>query len=482
MNKEIAVTRGAPHQPSRALAIDPGQETVAFWYSRCCRTVASGKADIWTDQMIPMNSTAPRSGMQLITAALVFMAPSSGNKPFHLAKTALALRHSGMENLQTVRSRESEAAYIQALESMRSEIEQNKHVPFEDRLAAVMELECYEVFNAHLGDRFRSLSHQNAGMVLLENYRGNILEVPSLARIAMFIRSTYIWGCLTTVRKITLGRRCRPRYSSSPAQGGYLDDLAIDVSDLIHARRAAIAAWRTPTSTDPLHLHREGVSLLHHARKVSDRLQGWITSLPDSWHYRTVANVDAVDPALDTKRLYKGICDVYETVPTCHSYILWRILKLQVVFTMTICHHLLLPFSAGIDLPSLNELQDSAQDLLDHVCASVPFLLGNREVSSTSVDRFGRSEESLSAPSHTTDFYGNPLPPNERPSRNHAFKEGHMDYLGVFQYLTQLLCPATEEQPPSEAGVPNFFEFAHPDQFGWILGQFEYVMGLIKHP
>ena len=113
--------------------------------------------------------------------------------------------------------------------------------------------------------------------------------------------------------------------------------------------------------------------LLERAQAVDAGLATWPETLPLHWHPVRVSK-DTIPKEVIDAGAYRDSCEVYPDIMICSTWNDWRVARLKVLRLIARLQTVS-AFSRGeAGATIINEIQQ----LVDGVCASIPFCLGNR--------------------------------------------------------------------------------------------------------
>ena len=152
------------------------------------------------------------------------------------------------------------------------------------------------------------------------------------------------------------------------------------ILDLMFAQIADLLAdaAQTPSKVEDLSDHKEGSfhkvdELLKRAQAADASLAAWPAILPLHWHPVRVFK-DTIPQEVIDAGIYKDSCEIYPDVMVCSTWNEWRVARLKVLRLIArLCRLSALP-RIEIDTRNINEIRQ----LVDGICASVPFCLGSR--------------------------------------------------------------------------------------------------------
>lgn len=151
-----------------------------------------------------------------------------------------------------------------------------------------------------------------------------------------------------------------------------LDLLSVEVADLL-----ADAAQMPPNVIDLGAEEDESsngtVELLERAQIIDTGLASWPETLPLHWHPVRVFKNTIPQEVIDAG-IYGDSCDVYPDIMICSTWNDWRVARLKVL-RLIVKLRLVSTLHRG---ESSAQIISEIQQLVDGICASIPFCLGSR--------------------------------------------------------------------------------------------------------
>jgi Zn(2)-Cys(6) binuclear cluster domain-containing protein len=187
---------------------------------------------------------------------------------------------------------------------------------------------------------------------------------------------------------------------------------------------------------------------------AESHLAAWAATLPAHWHPVWLVSPDDFDPSIPT---YTGACDAYAACQVASAWNSWRLYGVALA-------------KMKFALLGAQEVhRQDIQDLVDNICHSLPFYLGNRTRVSSMVDftdpdihlPYHPSLEPEGLPEHV-----GPGVPSAR-HRRHVLAQGPWHAMGVMVWLLRLVA---EEDSPL---------LLRPGQLDWIRTQFNRTLTML---
>lgn len=157
-----------------------------------------------------------------------------------------------------------------------------------------------------------------------------------------------------------------------------LDLIGISIANLQHAYRRSLSHGKGL-------LHYDEGQLSDNIRTVDTQLQQWLEIVPPHWYPTRVESGKDIDLSINT---YRGACDIYPNVQIANIWNAWRIYRLILgqiklrsasdLLAMVQAQQGTAQNDAYInDITGHDQHTHEARELVDAICYSVPFYLGN---------------------------------------------------------------------------------------------------------
>ncbi|KAL4966324.1 uncharacterized protein BDV14DRAFT_171423 [Aspergillus stella-maris] len=415
--------------------------------------------------------------------------------------------------------------YAQAVRCLRRTIQDSEERGRPATVMAVLTLQLYENLAAVYGLRAASSVHHDGALSLLPfvdlnseprpdsnsfSVGGGSADAMASEYIRRFILHTEVSSAMRQQRPIreAASSYSSPSKSSSPrvvlGWGGLSMLSAPDnPSSTLDAIGASVAEFQARycqlVAQKGSFMHESAQEILSQyrteAKHLDDQLLAWAQAVPEHWQPVKVDRNQKIDPSITT---YRSFCEVYPYCQIGTIWNLWRVQRLLLVkiilsaLSLTMTLHVV-PGGDEIELlpkeesprspkPTHEETEDfitythAFQDIVDSICDSVPFFLGNRVSPSVMADF---TDSSILLPQYPKQFPAAPAPPGG--SRNWSSAEEHKRHViaqgpwHVMSPLSRLLTLFTEDDHGKHLAT-----FLRPGQHQWIREQFLRVTTLIR--
>ncbi|CAI6337044.1 unnamed protein product [Periconia digitata] len=244
-----------------------------------------------------------------------------------------------------------------------------------------------------------------------------------------------------------------------------LDNIGISIANL-QAACSRSPGWGSP--------RQAGEGLKAQAKRLDDQLLTWARCMPIHWRPNTLISGRDFDPTIPS---YLGLCDNYPSCQIALVWHLWRLQRLTLLKLMLVSSNTSSPYDCSSQTLGSCTLNDSeytsshrevAQDLVDSVCRSTPFHLGNRSLPSSMTDFDNldivilpgySSPDALQSDSDYNQYRYLTTQSDEH--RHHVIAQGAWHMMNSLSRLLELL---SEE--------PTIANLLRPGQHQWIRSQF----------
>ena len=394
------------------------------------------------------------------------------NSPLSLAVTAVASevlslwRHDGSEFRSTRKN------YARAVTHLRTAIQDRRERGNPATLLAVLTLQLYDSLAAIYGLRPATRIHHNGAVSLLTHTNPDH-DATTSAYVQRFILHAEVSSAL---------RQKRPLQSIACSFIGRSDLLAApeNPSSALDAIGASVVELQASYMTLATHggLASSSKHILSgwivEAKRIDEHLLAWARYVPDCWQPLKLVSGRDIDPSIPT---YRSVCEVYPSCQIASIWNLWRVQRL-ILAKITLgslntlsCRSKLEPtegeISGGIE--DFVECKRVVLELVDSMCRSVPFYLGNRTKVSSIADF---TDPTILLPSCDSlvpaNAYNAGMPRDEH--KHHIIAQGPFQ---VMSPLSRLLTLFLEDYGQL------MVTFLRPGQHNWIRAQFLRVAALV---
>ncbi|OIW26923.1 hypothetical protein CONLIGDRAFT_492657 [Coniochaeta ligniaria NRRL 30616] len=375
--------------------------------------------------------------------------------------------------------------YTQAIARLRSAIQDRTERSKPATVLAVLALQLYENIAAIYGLRSPTGIHHNGAVSLLPFADSGDINGMISAYIRRFVLHTEISSAMRQERALQdvahswIGSRDLTAAPDNPSSA--LDAIGASVAELQASYRQQLSTEDNCCTASSQQVLGEYVA---EAKRIDEELLAWAQSVPDHWQPRRLTSGRDVDSSMPT---YRSVCEVYPSCQIANIWNLWRIQRLLLVkVTLGSLDKMLYSSQSELTKDQISagirdfvQCKQTLQEMVDAVCYSVPFYLGNRSRSSSITD--------FTDPTILVPGYPSPAPGNERHPSQKTYDPGtpsdeykrHVIAQGpwhVMSPLSRLLTLFSEDH------VQPLASFLRPGQHEWIRQQFLRVTVLLHLP
>ncbi|KAF3392935.1 hypothetical protein DPV78_010132 [Talaromyces pinophilus] len=404
------------------------------------------------------------------------------NSALSLAVSAVASRilsiwRYGPDSFQSPRE-----TYTQVITSLRSALQDRVERSNPATLLAALSLHLYENIGAIYGLNSATRIHLDGAVSLLPF--ANVHQVNDMigAYIRRYILHTEVSSAMRQKRSLrTIAYtwlRSKELIGAPDNPSSALDAIGVSVAELQANYLQAV----TQNSVVPLS-QQNLEEWMAEAKYIDEQLLDWARNVPDYWQPVKLISGQDIDPSIPT---YRSVCEVYPTCQIATIWNLWRVQRLLLIkiFFNSLYKILYGRHSESTDDQILTENRDIAectrilQELVDSVCYSVPFCLGNRTKPSSIADF---TDPAILFPSDNILF---PENGNALNQQSHDLKMSRDEYRrhivsqGLWSIMSPLSCLMTFFLEDDRA----MMAFLRPGQHEWIREQFLRVSVLLRIP
>lgn len=372
------------------------------------------------------------------------------------------------------------ASYVRAVARVRRAVQDHTERCEPATVFAVLALQLYENIAAVYRLRCGTNIHQNGAAALLACTDVGNMDPTLGEHVRRFMLHTEVGAAIRQRRSLRsiayswIGGKDPDVLPENPTS--MLDTIGSCVAEL----QATAAGLFSTTSSQPLSVQALA-GIRAEAERLDHQLLSWSQSLPQDWQPQRFNSAQGFDSSIP---MYESICEVYVSCPVADTWNLWRFQR------MILLGIILRSFSEMLRMTKAQSVfQDAsqplerygrtAQELMDSVCYSIPFYLGNR-TNPVSISDFADPEILVliySEPQSNTTCdmvpQGQISNVQNRDRRNHLISQGPWHAMNP---LSRLLSVLTDDYEQGLAAV------IRPGQCEWIRSQFVRVTKILHLP
>ncbi|KAJ9615730.1 hypothetical protein H2200_001807 [Cladophialophora chaetospira] len=283
------------------------------------------------------------------------------------------------------------ARYIQAVASVRAALERPEDRRSPATALAILALHLYESINAVYDARQAKPVHHHGAL--------SLLPISALDSLDGLI-STYVKGFVLHTEISSALRQKRPIHPNAYSYVNSMQTSSLvpgNISSTLDSIGASVAELQVDyvremsQSSDPL-LELQCRAWITEAGRVDGLLRAWARDVPDHWRPLRITSEQDFSPSITA---YRSACDIYPSCQIATLWNLWRFHRL-LLLKMTVgaiqrISTLPRDESTGDEQFVPTDMEGaiqagSMQRLVDSICHSVPFYLGNRTKQSSLSD------------------------------------------------------------------------------------------------
>lgn len=372
-------------------------------------------------------------------------------------------------------------SYSQAITRLRTAIQDPIERARPATVLAVLVLQTYENASAIYDLRPASSTHHNGAASLLSFLDSDDMDRMVRAYLRRFMLHTEVSTAIRQKKQLKsiayswIGSKDTMAVPENPSSA--LDAIGASVAELQASYTQFVTQGGSKTS-----LKRVLKEWMADAKRVDAELLAWAGNVPDNWRPVRLISGRDFDSSIPT---YQSVCEVY---PSCQIASIWNLWRVQRLLVAKIILGSLNGFS---DLSRFGfahgqffgdptyfiNCQQTLQEVVDSVCYSIPFYLGNRTTRSSLTDF---TDPTVLLPSHYSledrtrlDRDGFDAGISRDDHRRHVIAQGAWR---AMHPLSRLLTFFLEDHGEVIAS------FLRPGQREWIRDQFLRVATLLHLP
>ncbi|VUC27431.1 unnamed protein product [Clonostachys rosea] len=419
----------------------------------------------------------------LLEVLVPTLAVESPGSPLPLALNVAALQFWSMAHGSAASS--PVEILSEANACLRSAIQDPVQRSREGTILAALLLQRYERLSATWNSHKPSGLHRNGALALLRQQQLDGIKSDNHGYLISQVLHIEVSACIRKKEPFPIAEiTCMDNPAILPANPStMLDTIGVSVAN--HQHKFSLFLSGDPASTASTSSIVQWLESIRHAEA---QLQQWPHTVPSHWHPRSVKTYKNMDNTMDT---FRGVSDVYPNIQIAAIWNVWRVYR---VLLLRIRLRLLAEFpdlivpSSDVELtPSKtplmeptdhDECQNPIQGLVDSICNSVPFHLGNL-LKPIALSDLGDSN--IQFPSYhdldPTDFHyvkylGSKYFMSRDDHRRHAIVQGSWQMLHTLIHLVDVFA--------DESASGSLVGFLRKGQVYWIRQQFLRVLKLLR--
>jgi hypothetical protein len=300
-----------------------------------------------------------------------------------LAVSALASETLSMWRQDASSFRSPRKSYLRAVTRLRTATQDPIERSKPATVLAVLALQTYENASAIYDLRRATTTHHNGAASLLSFVNSDEMDGKVRAYLRKFLLHTEVSTAMRQKKPLKsiayswIGSKDAMAVPDNPSSA--LDAIGASVAEL-QASYTQFVTRRSSTTLSECVLEQWSAE----ARRVDAELLAWAENVPDHWRPLRLRSGRDIDSSIPT---YQSVCEVY---PSCQIASIWNLWRFQRLLLAKITLGSLNAFSDLnqflVDPTDFVNCQQIQQDVVDSVCYSIPFYLGNRTTRSSLTD------------------------------------------------------------------------------------------------
>lgn len=435
----------------------------------------------------------PRTMRGFMETLLPLYSRSPHDSPLSLAIIAVATNMTIMWKFKGTDHALPRSFYTRAVDRFQAALADPLESQSDDLLAAVLLLEFYDNVSGRHSNKSPSGAHQDGALALI-NHRGQRNFKNHLsAQLVIAVRNSLVQRAIIGRKQVELNGLLWEDHAALPTNPAIeLDILIASVSQLNllaegcasyrallnGAASDASAALRLVVERDlPAFSH-----ILVSAIDLENQLKTWYANVPQDWH-PVLIPVSELHPSIVAAGVYGSFCEVYDHCHVASIINNYRCTRMQLLQLIGRCQVLL--EEVGEEELILNTyITTEIQSLIDGICDTVPFHLGNRVQPTTPDDELGVEYPLCSGGADVFNSLSDGR--GFRYITQEVLRKEHIrsaSTAGGFFLLTTMLALLKATRPPARAGPQTPPQLMlRPGQLPWILGQLKRLQTLYLIP
>ncbi|KAF2790621.1 hypothetical protein K505DRAFT_282272 [Melanomma pulvis-pyrius CBS 109.77] len=272
--------------------------------------------------------------------------------------------------------------YGQTLRRLQLDLQSPSAAKAEATFLAILLLQFHENLSSVLGLSKAARTHHEGALVLVRRLPPSTFESDTSKRLLLYLLNTELSSAIRECRipPLDLVERVRSiAETMSLNPSNKLDQIGVQVAEiqvLFTQLPQGYCGCASPAGAHIILL----IDLYKRAIRLQSALSAWEQSVPDHWQPR---QWEPPTPSFPAIQMYRGICEIYPSIQIAAIWNTWRGYCLIVYRILVRIHASKQPdiLSLTPQLPD-DPIEPAAIELLqaviDAICYSVPFHLGNR--------------------------------------------------------------------------------------------------------
>lgn len=262
----------------------------------------------------------------------------------------------------------SRSRYLKGVAALRKSLQSTEDVGDDVVMASLM-LDMYEQLRSFFMLKPNDSPHASGTTALLEYRRRLPFASETSQRVLLGARNQIVGRALRNTEPVPSNVSTWADMTQDvPKTAAYrLDDLNVEVANF----QALASRLISDITVQDL----SALDILEKAIELDQRLLAWTSTVPDDWAPIRVSGPACIPQSVRDAGLYQDHCDIYKSIFIAYMFNAQRCWRIKLQLTILAClKHL---NSGNFDIASVTTLE-IIQELVDTMCASIPYYLGDR--------------------------------------------------------------------------------------------------------
>ena len=340
-------------------------------------------------------ATAPRDDLTnrgFFEYILPVFETASSDSPAALATIAVAANMHTLWRYEGPDQPFPHSCYTRAVSSTKAAIGDPNLSKSDNLLLAVLLLDFYDVISRRLSNKLPPEQHQDGALALVRHRGKDNFKTGLGVRLLFAIRHRCVTAALEGRGAFECDGPLWDEEANMPSNPAIELDLLCCRFGKIQKEAASIPSFQALIQRRDLsglsiqqRLQDDGAELLfimQRAMLLDNDLMRWYESAPKDWRAVLVAKPD-LHPSIQAAGVYGSHCEVFPHIHVARVINLYRCARILVLQVTDRCLELLETPSQQHITPVRLKIRADIQSLVDEICSTVPFFLGNRTAPSS---------------------------------------------------------------------------------------------------
>jgi hypothetical protein len=435
----------------------------------------------------------PRTMRGFMETLLPLYSAAPRDSPLSLAITAVAMNMTIMWKFKGADHALPRSFYTRAINRFQAALTDPVESQSDELLAAVLLLEFYDNLSGRHSNKSPSGAHQD-GAVALINHRGQRNFKNKLStQLVISVRNSLVQGAIIGRKQVELKGILWEDHAALPKNPAIELDILIASLSQLNLLAESLASYRAllkgaasdASASLRLIIERDLPAISHilgSATVLDEQLKTWYANMPQDWHPALIP-VSKLHPSIIAAGVYGPFCEVYEHCNVAGIINNYRCTRMQLLQLVRRCQWLLEKIGEE-ELILSTYITTEIQSLIDSICDTFPFQLGNRVQPTTPDDELGI--EYPLYPGAPDVFNSLSVDRAIQYIRPEVLRKEHIriaSTVGGYFLLTTMLAILRAARPPAGAGPQTPPQLTlRPGQLQWIFGQLRRLQTLYLIP